>query len=58
VKYLGRVIGKSDKSYYKREAGKVKFSLSEAKKISEVVGIPVDDLFFEYELSKLERTAV
>lgn len=38
-------------AYYKKETGLVKFTLEEAKKISELFGLSIDEVFFEDKLS-------
>ncbi len=55
---LSKAINKSTKSYYKREAGTVKFTLSEIKIISELVNMPVEEIFFTDKLSIVESRAV
>lgn len=41
------VLGLETKSaYHKKESGKVKFSLNEAKKISDYFNKPVEEIFF------------
>jgi DNA-binding XRE family transcriptional regulator len=49
---MARVLGLNTKSaYHKKENGKVPFSLSDAKKISDYFGKPVEDIFFDHEVS-------
>lgn len=40
-------LGISLHSYSNKETGKREFTLEEAKKISELFGLPVDDIFFK-----------
>lgn len=49
---MAKVLGlKTQAAYYKKEAGTVKFSLDDAKKVSDFFHIPIDDIFFADELS-------
>lgn len=49
---MAEVLGlKTQAAYYKKEAGTVKFSLEDAKRISEFFGLPIEDIFFADELS-------
>lgn len=43
---------KTEAAYYKKESGRVKFSLEEARIISERVKMKIEDIFFEDEVSK------
>lgn len=46
------ILGLSTKSaYYKKEAGKVKFTLDDARKISNYFGAPIDEIFFDNKVS-------
>lgn len=47
--------GIEPKGYYKRELGKIKFSLDEAKKISNIFKMSIEDIFFDEQLSKIEN---
>ncbi|MDR3090639.1 MAG: helix-turn-helix domain-containing protein [Clostridiales bacterium] len=38
---------KTIQSYYKKESGKRKFSLDEAKKIADFFGMDIEDIFFQ-----------
>ena len=38
-------------AYYKKETGNVKFSLDDAKKISELFHMSIEDIFFDDEVS-------
>lgn len=49
---MAEVLGlKTQAAYYKKEAGTVKFSLDDAKKISEFFHMPIEKIFFASELS-------
>lgn len=49
---LAEVLGLSTKAaYYKKESGNVKFTLTEAKKISDYFRMPIEKLFFENGIS-------
>ena len=37
--------------YNKKENGRTKFTLQEAKKVSEILGMSIDDIFFANEVS-------
>lgn len=39
-------------AYYKKESGSVKFSLDDAKKVSDFIGLPIEDIFFDNEVSQ------
>ncbi len=45
---------KTEAAYYKKESGHIKFSLSEAKKISEKFGMPIEEIFFDNEVSLMD----
>ena len=42
---------KTEGAYYKKEAGKVPFTLAEGKIVSNIIGLPIEEIFFENELS-------
>lgn len=42
---------KTEAAYYKKETGKVPFTIEEGKKISKLFNEPIEVLFFEDELS-------
>ncbi len=49
---LAEVLSLETKAaYYKKEVGSVKFTLVEAKKISDFLGLPIEDIFFAHEVS-------
>lgn len=49
---MAEVLGLETKAaYYKKESGTVKFSLADAKKISDYFGIPIEHIFFDSEVS-------
>lgn len=39
-------------AYYKKESGSVRFSLDDAKKVSDYIGLPIEDIFFDNEVSE------
>jgi len=41
-------------SYYKKETGAVKFSLLEAKEISDYLGMSIEEVFFASEVSEMD----
>ena len=45
---------KTEAAYYKKESGLIRFSLDEARIVSEKLGIPIEELFFDSEVSKKE----
>jgi putative transcriptional regulator len=45
---------KTDAAYYKKENGKIKFSLEEAKAIADKFNMTIDEVFFGAEVSKME----
>lgn len=50
---LAKVLGLETKSaYYKKESGLVKFTLEDAKKLSEFFGLPIEKIFFADEVSE------
>ncbi len=54
IEDMANVIGKSPCNYFKKECGNVKFSVSEALKISKFLKTKVERIFFETELSENE----
>jgi len=56
---MAEILGLSTKSaYYKKENGRVKFTLSEAKKISDFFGISIEEIFFKSKVSYKERNQI
>ena len=52
AKDISEKIGlKTEGAYYKKEAGNVPFTLEEGKIISDMVGLPIEEIFFTNELS-------
>ncbi len=49
---VARILGLTKATYSKKENGLVKFSLEEAKIISTVLNKSIEEIFFEYEVSK------
>lgn len=54
IEDMAQVINKSPCNYFKKENGDVKFSVSEAIKISKFLKCKVEKLFFNYQLSENE----
>ena len=42
---------KTEGAYYKKETGNVPFTLEEGKVISEMIGLPIEEIFFTNEIS-------
>lgn len=49
---LAVIIGVSPPNYCKKESGEIRVSLIEAKKISDFYKMPIEDIFFNTEVSK------
>jgi DNA-binding XRE family transcriptional regulator len=50
---MAEILGLETKAaYYKKEKGSVKFSLDDAKKISDFFDVPIDEIFFDCEVSQ------
>ncbi len=49
--HLADLLGISVPNYSKKEAGIVKFSLEEAKKLSDYFSVSIDELFFKQNVS-------
>ena len=55
VETLCELIGlKTVAAYYKKEAGTVKFTLTESNRIANFFGLSVEELFFDNTLSKID----
>jgi DNA-binding XRE family transcriptional regulator len=54
AKTMCELIGVKRITYYKKETGHVKFSLDEAKKIADFLEMPIEEIFFADEVSKIE----
>lgn len=53
AKDMAMLLGlKTEAAYYKKESGLIKFSLSEAKSISDKFRMPIEEIFFENNVSK------
>lgn len=49
---LATALGlKTEGAYYKKETGVVPFTLTEGKIISDIIGLPIEEIFFDNELS-------
>lgn len=56
VEELCDLLGLETKAaYYKKETGLIKFSLQEAKLISDRLKLPIEHIFFANELSEMEH---
>ena len=42
---------KTEGAYYKKETGTVPFTLQEGKIVSEIIGLPIEEIFFKEEIS-------
>lgn len=42
---------KTEGAFYKKETGNVPFTLEECKIISEMIGLPIEEIFFTNEIS-------
>lgn len=52
---MTRLLGlKTVAAYYKKETGAIKFTLEEARIISERLNMNIEDIFFEEEVSNME----
>lgn len=51
---IAKIISVSTVNYSKKENGAVKFSLNEARQISEYFRMPIESIFFAHEVSKNE----
>jgi transcriptional regulator with XRE-family HTH domain len=52
AKEIAEKLGlKTEGAYYKKETGSVPFTLTEGKIVSEIIGLPIEEIFFTNELS-------
>ena len=52
AKEMAEKLGlKTEGAYYKKETGTVPFTLQEGKIVSEIIGLPIEEIFFAEELS-------
>lgn len=52
---MSKLLGlKTAAAYFKKENGSIKFSLDEARKIARYFNRPIEDIFFEIEVSEME----
>ena len=49
---VAKAIDISTNSYNRKEKGKRRFTLIEAKKIADLFGVSIEDIFFRHKLSK------
>ncbi|MBV4425935.1 helix-turn-helix transcriptional regulator [Clostridium tyrobutyricum] len=55
---MAKFLNITKASYSKKELGSVKFSLNEAKLISDKFNRSIEDIFFENKVSKIETNTV
>lgn len=56
AKELAEKLGlKTEGAYYKKETGSVPFTLKEGKIIADVFNLPIEEIFFENELSSQDK---
>lgn len=56
VETLIKALGlKTKAAYYKKESGKIKFSVDDAEKISKFYGLPIEEIFFAENSSNEEQ---
>jgi len=48
---------KTEAAYYKKESGLVRFSIEEARIVADILGEPLETLFFDIDVSKNETSA-
>lgn len=46
---------KTEGAYYKKETGTVPFTLQEGKIVSEIIGLPIEEIFFTEEISQQDN---
>lgn len=51
---MAAIIGVSPANYSKKEAGNIRFSLMEARKIAQYFNLKIEDIFFQNDVSKIE----
>nr|WP_287825377.1 helix-turn-helix transcriptional regulator [Clostridium sp.] len=51
---IAKILDISLGNYNKKEGGKIRFSLIEAKKIADYFGTTIEEIFFENYVSKME----
>jgi DNA-binding XRE family transcriptional regulator len=56
-KILGNAIGVNVQTYYKKEGGKLKMSLEEAKVIADKLEMDITEIFFDDERSEMEHNS-
>lgn len=50
---IAKILGITLTTYSNKETGKTQFSLDEAKKISDYLNVPIEQLFFAHEVNLL-----
>lgn len=53
---FAKIIGTSKVNYSKKENGSIRFSLAEARKIAIYFHKPIEEIFYDYEVSKNETS--
>lgn len=56
IQDMGKVINKSGVTYFNKEEGNVKFTLTEALKIAKFLKKKVEDIFFTPNISQNEKS--
>lgn len=55
AKEMAELLGlKTEVAYYKKESGVIRISIEEAKLIANKLGMPIEDIFFDNEVSDVE----
>lgn len=55
---MAKEIGlKTEGAYYKKESGRVPFTLEEGKIVADMLDMPIDDIFFESQLSYKDNSS-
>lgn len=54
---LAELTSNSNANYSKKENGSLKFSLAEAKILSDFFGTTIESIFFDEQISEMEDTA-
>lgn len=49
--FLDRLGLKTKAAYYKKETSRVAFTVEEAKEISDIIELPIEEIFFEKKVS-------
>lgn len=52
-----KLLGISPHTYFNKETGKSAFTIDEAKKLTDILGVTVDEIFFNDEVFNLKTNA-